>query len=264
MGLIATTSIRSIPAVDASPSGPKNVCSAVPGLTPFAGRLRPVGAIGFAIVVVFYPSRSSRGMDNSRPRLPGFTPFAGRLRPVGAVGIVVAGILSTTSTGSRPAVHTLPSGPKNGCSTVPGLTPFAGRLRPVGAIGIVVAGILSTTSTGSRPAVDLSPSGPVHACSAVPGFTPLAGRLRPIRHVGIVVVGILSTTSVGSRPDDDASPSRTGPCLLGCTRVYTLSWQVTPRWGYRNRCCGNALNHIDPFKTGRRCVPFRAEKRLFR
>jgi len=215
MGLIATTSIRSIPAVDASPSGPKNVCSAVPGLTPFAGRLRPVGAIGFAIVVVFYPSRSSRGMDNSRPRLPGFTPFAG-------------------------------------------------RLRPVGAIGIVVAGILSTTSTGSRPAVDLSPSGPVHACSAVPGFTPLAGRLRPIRHVGIVVVGILSTTSVGSRPDDDASPSRTGPCLLGCTRVYTLSWQVTPRWGYRNRCCGNALNHIDPFKTGRRCVPFRAEKRLFR
>ena len=49
MGLIASTSIRSIPAVDASPSGPKNGCLAVPGPTPFAGRLRPVGAVGFGI-----------------------------------------------------------------------------------------------------------------------------------------------------------------------------------------------------------------------
>ena len=35
---------RSDVAVDASPSGTVHACSAVPGLTPFAGRLRPVGA----------------------------------------------------------------------------------------------------------------------------------------------------------------------------------------------------------------------------
>jgi len=52
MGWIASTSARSILAVDASPSGPKNGCLAVPGLTPFAGRLRPVGAVGFGIVEV--------------------------------------------------------------------------------------------------------------------------------------------------------------------------------------------------------------------
>ena len=52
MGLIASTSIHSRPAVDASPSGPNNGCSAVPGLTPFAGILRPVGAVGFGIVDV--------------------------------------------------------------------------------------------------------------------------------------------------------------------------------------------------------------------
>jgi len=38
---------------------------------------------------------------------------------------------------------------------------------------------------------------------------------------------------------------------------------------YMNCCgmsgtCGIDRNHIDPFNTGRRCVPFRAEKRLFR
>ena len=37
---------RSDVAVDASPSGTGHACSAVPGLTPFAGRLRPVGAGG--------------------------------------------------------------------------------------------------------------------------------------------------------------------------------------------------------------------------
>jgi len=38
------THCRSKIAVDASPSGTGHACSAVPGLTPFAGRLRPVGA----------------------------------------------------------------------------------------------------------------------------------------------------------------------------------------------------------------------------
>jgi len=46
-------------AVDVSPSGPKNGCSAVPGLTPFAGRLRPVGAVGFEIVDVASAHRPS-------------------------------------------------------------------------------------------------------------------------------------------------------------------------------------------------------------
>ena len=50
MGVIPTTSIRSTPAVDSSPSGPKNGCSVVPGFTPFAIRLRPVGAAGIGIV----------------------------------------------------------------------------------------------------------------------------------------------------------------------------------------------------------------------
>jgi len=38
------TRCRSDVAVDASPSGTVHACSTVPGLTPFAGRLRPFGA----------------------------------------------------------------------------------------------------------------------------------------------------------------------------------------------------------------------------
>ena len=43
------TRCRSAVAVDASHSGTVNARSAVPGLTPFAGRLRPVGAVGSCI-----------------------------------------------------------------------------------------------------------------------------------------------------------------------------------------------------------------------
>jgi hypothetical protein len=52
VGIFTTLSIRSRLAVDASPSGPDNARSGQPGLTPFAGILRPVGAVGFGIVDV--------------------------------------------------------------------------------------------------------------------------------------------------------------------------------------------------------------------
>ena len=70
-------------AVDASPSGPKNGCSAVPGLTPFAGRLRPVGAVEIVVVGIFTTASirsrlaldaSPSGPDNSRSGQPGLTP----------------------------------------------------------------------------------------------------------------------------------------------------------------------------------------------
>jgi len=182
---IATTSIHSIPAVDASPSGPKNGCLPVPGLTPFAGRLRPVGAVGFGIVDVAsaHPERRwvlfrakqwlPRLYQGSRPSLADYAPLG----------------LSDSELWTLPqrlsAVDASPSGPKNGCSAVPGLTPFAGRLRPVGAVEIVVVGIFTTSSIRSRLAVDASPSGPNNGCSAVPGLTPFAGRLGPVGAVGL-------------------------------------------------------------------------------
>ena len=87
MGWIASTSARSILAVDASPSGPKNGCLAVPGLTPFAGRLRPVGAVGFGIVEVAsaplgrrcVPFRAEKRLprlyQGSRPSLADYAPL---------------------------------------------------------------------------------------------------------------------------------------------------------------------------------------------
>ena len=120
-------------------------------------------------------------------------------------------------------------------------------------------GLIASTSNRSRSAVDTSPSGPKNGCSAVPGLTPFAGRLRPVGAVGFGIVDVASTP-LGRRCD----PFRAEKRLLGCTRAHALRWQITPRWGCRDRCCGDLHYVIDPFSIGSRCVPFRAEQWLLR
>ena len=120
-------------------------------------------------------------------------------------------------------------------------------------------GLIATTSIRSRSAVDASPSGPNNGCAAVPGLTPFAGRLRPVGAVGFGIVDVASTP-LGRRCD----PFRAEKRLLGCTRAHALRWQITPRWGCRDRCCGDLHYVIDPFSIGSRCVPFRAEQGLLR
>ena len=67
--------------------GRKTAGAVVPGLTPFAGRLRPVGAgCNCTCTRGSRPSLADYaplGLDATAP-VPGFTPFADGLRPVGA------------------------------------------------------------------------------------------------------------------------------------------------------------------------------------
>ena len=116
---------------------------------------------------------------------------------------------------------------------------------------------IATTSIHSIPAVDASPSGPKNGCLPVPGLTPFAGRLRPVGAVGFGIVDVAS-----AHPERRWVLFRAKQWLLGCTRAHALRWQITPRWGCRDRCCGDLHYVIDPFSIGSRCVPFRAEKRL--
>ena len=107
-------------------------------------------------------------------------------------------------------------------------------------------------------AIDGSHSGPKYGCLPVPGLTPFAGRLRPVGAVEVAVVGIFTTSSIRSRLAIDGSHSGPKYGCIGCTRAHALRWQITPRWGCRDRCCGDFHYGIDPFSIGSRCVPFRA------
>ena len=122
--------------------------------------------------------------------------------------------------------------------------------------------LLWGSSLRHRSVLDWQSMGPIQgrntAASAVPGLTPFAGRLRPVGAVEVAVVGIFTTSSIRSRLAIDGSHSGPKYGCIGCTRAHALRWQITPRWGCRDRCCGDFHYGIDPFSIGSRCVPFRA------